>query len=67
MPYFLEIYLADTPYRRNAQHFGGGSEQLRKLIRDKAINRNERFTEENPPPWVAAGDFFVCAPSGARF
>jgi len=24
----MEIYLADTPHRRNAQHFGGGSEQL---------------------------------------
>ena len=26
--FFMEIYLADTPHRRNAQHFGGGSEQL---------------------------------------
>ena len=24
----MEIYLADTPHRRNAQHFGGGFEQL---------------------------------------
>ena len=26
--FYMEIYLADTPHRRNAQHFGGGSEQL---------------------------------------
>jgi 3-oxoacyl-[acyl-carrier protein] reductase len=32
---FLEIYLADTPHRRNAEHFGGGSEQvLRKRRRE---------------------------------
>ncbi len=29
--FYMEIYLADTPLRRNAQHFGGGSEQLAKL------------------------------------
>ena len=29
--FYMEIYLADTPLRRNAQHFGGGSEQLPKL------------------------------------
>ena len=30
--FYMEIYLADTPHRRNAQHFGGGSEQLRIVI-----------------------------------
>ena len=30
--FYMEIYLADTPHRRNAQHFGGGSEQLRIAI-----------------------------------
>ena len=31
--FYMEIYLADTPHRRNAQHFGGGSEQLQKMKR----------------------------------
>ena len=30
--FYMEIYLADTPHRRNAQHFGGGSEQLPYLF-----------------------------------
>ena len=30
--FYMEIYLADTPHRRNAQHFGGGSEQLLYLL-----------------------------------
>ena len=29
--FFMEIYLADTPHRRNALHFGGGSEQLQNM------------------------------------
>ena len=34
--YAVEIYLADTPHRRNAQHFEGGSEQLR-CFNDKKV------------------------------
>ena len=34
--FYMEIYLADTPHRRNAQHFGGGSEQLR-CFNDKKV------------------------------
>ena len=44
--FFMEIYLADTPHRRNAQHFGGGSEQLQNFyeIRKfevRKMNQNE--------------------------
>jgi len=35
--FYMEIYLADTPHRRNAQHFGGGSEQLPRF-KDKCRN-----------------------------
>ena len=37
----MEIYLADTPHRRNAQHFGGGSEQLQELF-SQQIMKAER-------------------------
>ena len=36
--FYMEIYLADTPHRRNAQHFGGGSEQLRCIILEDCYN-----------------------------
>ena len=40
---FLKFYLADTPHRRNAQHFGGGSEQLTQfhcILADTPHRRN---------------------------
>ena len=39
--FYMEIYLADTPHRRNAQHFGGGSEQLQELF-SQQIMKAER-------------------------
>ena len=35
--FYMEIYLADTPHRRNVQHFGGGSEPLPRF-KDKCRN-----------------------------
>ena len=40
---FLKFYLADTPHRRNAKHFGGGSEQLTQfhcILADTPHRRN---------------------------
>ena len=41
--FYMEIYLADTPHRRNAQHFGGGSEQLQYFYKGDSENGNNNF------------------------
>ena len=45
--FYMEIYLADTPHRRNAQHFGGGSEQLQEnKIQEICHGKIKRQAEE---------------------
>ena len=49
--FYMEIYLADTPHRRNAQHFGGGSEQLLLFylyFRISIFFRQAKKTESEP-------------------
>ena len=43
--FYMEIYLADTPHRRNAQHFGGGSEQLR-ICKQKNVQKTDVSVRE---------------------
>ena len=43
--FYMEIYLADTPHRRNAQHFGGGSEQLR-ICKQKNMQKTDVSVRE---------------------
>ena len=43
--FYMEIYSADTPHRRNAQHFGGGSEQLRLSYHKLSFLRCNRFVK----------------------
>ena len=42
---YLKFYLADTPHRRNAQHFGGGSEQLR-ICKQKNVQKTDVSVRE---------------------
>ena len=36
--FLKKIYLADTPHRRNAQHFGGDSKQKKEPLSSKLEN-----------------------------
>ena len=66
--FYMEIYLADTPHRRNAQHFGGGSEQLR-ICKQKNVQktdvsvreivksvREQKSTERKKHPFMKTAD-----------
>ena len=76
--FYMEIYLADTPHRRNAQHFGGGSEQLR-ICKQKNVQktdvsvreivksvREQKSTERKKHPFMKTADRLQGQQAGIR-